>query len=52
MTQEEFAESIGVSQGYVSMLENGRREPSPDLLVRMAAVSGVRLSALVHEAEL
>jgi XRE family transcriptional regulator, fatty acid utilization regulator len=33
MTQTEFAHRIGVSQGYLSALENGEKEPGANVLL-------------------
>ena len=33
MTQADFAERIGVSQGYLSALENGEKEPGAAVLL-------------------
>jgi transcriptional regulator with XRE-family HTH domain len=33
MTQAEFAHRIGVSQGYLSALENGEKEPGAAVLL-------------------
>jgi len=33
MTQAEFARRIGVTQGYLSALERGEKEPGPTVLV-------------------
>lgn len=51
MTQCEAASMLGVTQHYISMLENGRREPSVALLVSLADACDVRLSVLIAEAE-
>jgi transcriptional regulator with XRE-family HTH domain len=37
LTQARLAASVGVSQGYLSLLESGRRAPSPALARRLAA---------------
>ena len=33
MTQADFSERIGVSQGYLSALENGEKEPGAAVLL-------------------
>lgn len=33
MTQAEFAERIGVTQGYLSALEHGKKEPGSAVLI-------------------
>ncbi|MGZ5095808.1 MAG: helix-turn-helix domain-containing protein [Burkholderiales bacterium] len=35
-TQQEFAERIGVSQGYLSYLERGEKEIGPEILLRIS----------------
>jgi transcriptional regulator with XRE-family HTH domain len=36
MTQEEFAERIGISQNYLSMMERGRVEIGAEILLRIS----------------
>jgi len=36
VTQAEYAESIGITQSYLSCIENGEKEPSTDLLKKIA----------------
>lgn len=36
VTQAEYAESIGITQSYLSCIENGEKEPSTDLLKKVA----------------
>jgi len=36
MTQEKFAERVGITQQYVGALELGNRTPSPGLLIAIA----------------
>jgi transcriptional regulator with XRE-family HTH domain len=38
LTQTEFAEKIGVSQGYLSSAERGQREIGPEILLRISFV--------------
>lgn len=40
MTQEEFAERIGVSQGYLSSIEHGKKEVSAEILLRISREFG------------
>jgi transcriptional regulator with XRE-family HTH domain len=35
MTQEEFAERIGISQNYLSMMERGKVEIGAEILLRI-----------------
>lgn len=41
MSQREAAEAIGCTQGNYSRYENGEREPSTELLIKMAEAFGV-----------
>lgn len=43
MTQEELAKRTGISQADISKLENGTRNPSLNLLKRIAAGMGTTL---------
>ena len=36
MTQEEFAGRIGVTQGYLSSMEHGKKEVSAEILLRIS----------------
>ena len=38
MTQSELAEKLGVEQSYLSLIENGKRKPNPELLHKIAEV--------------
>ncbi len=40
MTQEEFAGYIGVSQGYLSSMEHGKKEVSAEILLRISREFG------------
>jgi transcriptional regulator with XRE-family HTH domain len=40
MTQREFAERVGVSQGYLSALENGEKEPGGAVLLAIGREFG------------
>lgn len=46
-SQKEMAEKLGVSQNYLSQLENDRREPSLAFLKNFAAVEEVPLGYLL-----
>lgn len=50
MTQTEMARHLQLrSQGYVSQLEAGKKEPAPDLLVAIAALFDVSTDQLLFE---
>ena len=51
MTQRQAAEAIGCTQGNYSRYETGEREPSIELLVRMAAAFGVSVDYLIGNAD-
>jgi transcriptional regulator with XRE-family HTH domain len=40
------AESLGISESFLSQIENGKRKPSPDLLRAMAALLSCDLDEL------
>src|SRR5258708_16663018 len=44
MKQKETGEKVGVTANYLSLVENGKREPSVSFLRRLAAVLGVPVS--------
>ncbi|HYQ90601.1 MAG TPA: helix-turn-helix transcriptional regulator [Candidatus Competibacteraceae bacterium] len=37
LSQAQLAALVGVSQGYIAHIENGRRRPSPDVAKRLEA---------------
>lgn len=43
-----FAPRCGVSQGYMSYVELGHKDPSPELLRKMATELGVPLDAISY----
>lgn len=47
----EVAEKIGMAQSYVSEIENGRKQPSLDVLEKYAKLFGMKLSTLLLFAE-
>ncbi len=50
-TQYELAESIGVSQGYVSGIITGRHKPSLDIAAKIERVAGIPASAWATASE-
>jgi transcriptional regulator with XRE-family HTH domain len=44
MKQKEIAVKVGVTPNYLSLVENGKREPSISFLKRLAAVLGISVS--------
>ena len=51
MSQEAFAHHVEMDRTYVSGLERGRRNPTLDVLVRLAGGLGVTVSELVSTVE-
>ena len=51
MTQRQTAEAIGCTQGNYSRYETGEREPSIELLVKMAAAFGVSVDYLIGNSD-
>lgn len=47
LDQETFADQIGVTQPYLSQLENGRRDPSMSLLRRISEELEVSVPGLI-----
>ncbi|MBL8252374.1 MAG: helix-turn-helix transcriptional regulator [Candidatus Competibacter sp.] len=42
MNQAKLAKAVGVKQGYISMIENGERPLTDDLLQRISAALGCK----------
>ena len=51
LTQAELAEAAEIHWKYVSMLERGLRQPTLDVLLRLASALGISASELVAEVE-
>lgn len=51
ITQAELAEKVGISQAYASYLLNGFKQPSVELLKRIADFLNVSLDELVRREE-
>lgn len=49
LTQEDFAERVGVSQGVVSHWLSGKKRPSLDNLLAMAEVTGHPIEKLIAD---
>lgn len=47
----EVAQKIGTSQGYISEIENGRKQPSLEVLEKYAQMFEMKLSTLILFAE-
>ena len=51
LTQERLASQALLHPTYISMLENGRKSPTVDVLERIARVLGIKISTIVASAE-
>lgn len=55
LSQQELADSVGVSKGFISALEGGRSVPNLDMLVQIAEAlnvpAGTLVNAMVEESE-
>jgi transcriptional regulator with XRE-family HTH domain len=49
-TQQALADKLHVNESYISLLASRRRQPSLRLALRIHALTGVPVSALVSEA--
>jgi transcriptional regulator with XRE-family HTH domain len=43
MTQAQMFEKTGIAPGYVSMIENGRANPTIDMMVKLAETVGLEV---------
>jgi transcriptional regulator with XRE-family HTH domain len=50
LTQEELAQKCGVTQQFIQMLENGKKNPSVSTLKKLAAALGVTVDELIGKA--
>lgn len=50
LTQAELAEKLGVQQSTISLIENAARNPSANLLVKIADVLDVTIDELIDKA--
>jgi transcriptional regulator with XRE-family HTH domain len=51
MTQEQLGFAAGVDRSYISQLENDRRSPTLDLLMRLCDAMGVSAATIVSRVE-
>ena len=49
LSQAELAERSGISQGYLSSLERGEKQPTLPVLKRLASALGISVAALVDD---
>lgn len=50
LTQAQLAEMLNVQQSMISMIENEERNPSVDVLLKLAAALGVTVDELIGKA--
>ena len=48
LSQERLAEIAGLNRTYISMLENGKRQPSVDVLLRLSTALEVEASDIIE----
>lgn len=46
-SQAEVADTLGITQGYLSLIVSGDRQPSLDLAVRISDLTGVPVDTLI-----
>jgi transcriptional regulator with XRE-family HTH domain len=51
MTQEKLSFAAGVDRSYISLLENGKKSPTVDLLFRICDALGITASSLLARVE-
>ena len=49
MTQGDLAKIVGLTQGAVSMIENGERQPSLAIMLRIASALGCTVEDLTAD---
>jgi transcriptional regulator with XRE-family HTH domain len=49
MTQQELAAALGVARSYISFLENNEREPSGELVLKVAHLFTVSTDQLLED---
>lgn len=52
LTIDQLADMTGISRSHISLLENGRRQPSADALQAFASAFGVRVTELIDEGDM
>ena len=51
MTASKISAALGISPSYLSEIENGKKQPSLELLEKYSNIYGIRLSSLILLAE-
>jgi transcriptional regulator with XRE-family HTH domain len=49
LTQEQLSERVDVLRSFISSLENGTRQPSLQMILKLAAALGVRPGDMINE---
>lgn len=49
LTQSEFADSLGVTQGYISKIENGDLAPNVEFLKKIREIYKINLNRLLSQ---
>lgn len=52
LTQEDLADRLDTSKGYISLLESGGRAPGPDMLDRLAEFFNVSPVQLIEDPDI
>jgi transcriptional regulator with XRE-family HTH domain len=52
LTIDQLADLTGISRAHISLLENGKRQPSADALQSFASALGVRVTELIDEGDM
>lgn len=47
MTATKMSSQLGISASYLSEIENGKKQPSLELLEKYASIYGIKLSSLI-----
>jgi len=47
MTASQMSKRLGISASYLSEIENGKKQPSVELLQKYADIYGIKLSSLI-----
>lgn len=51
MSQQKFADSLGVSKPFISMCENGKKEPSKETAAKIAKLGNVSVSYILADSD-
>jgi transcriptional regulator with XRE-family HTH domain len=46
-TETELANQLGISQGFLNEIKNGKKRPSPDLAAKIESVTGIPFRKLL-----